>query len=395
MLGKLAPGRERASDAVLFVGALAARAAFLAAATRATGVRTLDLALLCDGHAYLAVAKTLPRLYQGVPAFLPQFSGSEYFTGWFPFYPVLIRAAAVLTGDARAAALAVSMLASAAAVLLFRRVAAFFTPRPGAAAAIFVLFPPMWLVAGSLAFVEPVFLCAFLAAVLAALEDRPWACAGAVAAVLLAQKSGFLVLPVLLALRLERRGGAGLRAFWPCLLALLPLAALQLYLWRVFGDLFVNLHVQRDIFSGALFGVPFAAFARGAFTPSPLGGPLHRALFALSGASYLAVAAAAWRRGRREERPLLAWLLVVLAFHFSLAGPWAFYSLPRLLLLGAPAALLLALPFLPSGDWALLGAAALAPVMFCAGLIEAARAAAVTSAAWTPDYLAAASRILR
>jgi hypothetical protein len=394
-MSKLTQGRERASDAALFVGTLAARAAFLAAAARATGVRPLDLALLFDGHAYLTVAKTLPRLYQGVPAFLPRFSGSEYFTGWFPLYPVLIRAAAALTGDARAAALIVSMLASAAAVLLFRRVAAFFTPRHGAAAAVFALFPPVWLLTGSLTFVEPVFLCAFLAAVLAVLEDRPWTCACAAAAALLAQKSGFLVLPILLALRLERRGWAGLRAFSPCLLSPLPLAALQLYLWRVFGDPFVNLHVQRDIFGGALFGLPLAAFVRGAITPSPLGGPLHRALFALSGASYLAVAAAAWRRGRREERPLLAWLLVVLACHFSLSGPWAFYSLPRLLLLGAPAALLLALPLLPSGDWAILGAAALAPVWFCVGLIEAARGAAVTSAAWTPGYLAAASRVLR
>lgn len=392
----MTPRAPRAAErAALAAAALGARAFFLAAASRATGVPWRDLALRFDGHVYLAVAKTWPRLYQGVPSFLPMFRGSEYFTGWFPLYPVLIRAAAVLVGDARAAALAVSFAASAAAVLLFRRLAGSFTTRPGLAASLFCFFPATWLVTGSLAFVEPVFLCALLAAALAALEDRPGACAAAAAAAMLAQKTGFLVLPIALALVAARRGRRGLRAFAPLGLALLAPTALQLYLWRTFGDPLVNFHVQRDIFGGAMFGWPFAAFVSGALTPSPLGGGAARALIASSGAFYLFVAAAAWRRARADERPLLAWLLIVLVPHFCLAGHWAFFSLPRLLLMGAPPALLLSLPLLPRGERWLLFAAPLVLLPFFAGLLDVARAEVIVQGAWPPGYFAFASEALR
>lgn len=330
-----------------------------------------------------------------MPAFLPAFRGSEYFTGWFPLYPLLIRAAALLARDARWAALAVSWGASAAAVLLFRRLAERFTPRPLLASALFAFFPATWLLCGSLAFVEPVFLCAALAAVLGALDRRPVPTAAAAAAAMLAQKSGVLVLPVAAAAVWSRRGRLERRDLAPLAASLIAPAALQGYLWAVFGDPLVNVRVQRDIFGGALFGVPLAGFVRGALTPSPLGNPLHRALVVLSFAFYAAAAAAGARRGRREERPLLAWLAIVLAFHACLAGPWAFWSLPRFLVLGAPPALLLLLPLVPAGDAAVAAVAVLALIPFGAGLIEAARGTAVTRAAWTPAYLSAASEALR
>lgn len=382
--GRLTP---RAEVAALAMGAVVARAAFVAAGASALGVDWRDLALRYDGHVYLRVAKTFPALYIS--------DWGPFLTGWFPLYPALIRVAGALTGDLRVAAMLVSIAASAAAVALFYRLAGHFSKRPGLAAAIFVFFPPMWLVCGGLAFVEPVFLCAAIGAVLAAVEDRPWPAGAALAAAALAQKSGVLV-PVIVALIVwSRKGGLGSR--WVAALSLAPaaIAGLQLYLWLVFGDPLINFNVLHDAFGGSLFAAPFSAFVKGAIEPSAFGSPWRRAAIAVSGLSYLAIAAASWRRRAPAQRPLFIWLGVCLAFFFCLGGFWAFHSLPRFLLLCAPAAILLAEPFLPRGKRWLLAALILLLTPYFFGLIELAQAETFVRRAWGPSYYLAASRELR
>lgn len=381
--GRLTP---RAEGAALALAAIAARAAFVAAGASALGVDWRDLALRYDGHVYLRIAKTFPALYVS--------DWGPFLTGWFPLSPALIRAAGALTGDLRVAALAVSLAASAAGVLLFLRLAGHFSKRPVLAAAIFVFFPPMWLVCGGLAFVEPVFLCAAIGAVLAAVEDRPWPAGAAAAAAALAQKSGFLVALIVALIVWSRKDRLDRR--WAAAMLLMPaaLAGLQLYLGLVYGDALINLKVQRDAFGGALFGMPFTAFVNGIVEPSAFGSPWRRAMIAVSGLSYLAVAALAWRRRDPAQRPLLIWLSVSLAFFFSLGGYWAFHSLPRFLLLGAPAAILLAEPSLPRGKRWLL-AAPLVVLPYFIGLIELAQSESFLRRAWGAGYFAAASRELR
>lgn len=381
--GRLSPAAE---GAALALAAVASRIAFLAAAASALGVDWRDLALRYDGHVYLRIAKTLPALYVS--------DQGPLLTGWFPLYPVLIRAAGALTGDLRTAAILISITASAAGVVLFHRLAARFSSRPGLAAAVFVVFPPMWLVCGGLAFVEPLLVCAAIAAVLAAVEERPWVCGAAAAAAALSQKSGALVVVIAALVVWSRKGRLDGR--WLAALALAPLAAaaLQAYLWLTFGDPLINLRVQREVFGGSLFGLPFAGFVKGVLEPSAFGGPWRRAAIAASGLFYLAVAAAAWRGRTPARRPLLLWLGVVLAFFFCLGGFWAFHSLPRFLLLGAPAALLLAEPLLPRGR-TLLAAAPLALLPFFVGLVELAQADALMRRVWGEGYFSAASRELR
>ncbi len=340
---------------------LAARLGFLFAASKALAVPVLDLALRYDGHVYLRIARTLPRLYiEG---------DSPFLTGWFPLYPVLIRMTGLIVHDLRLSAILVSLSFSVWSVVLFHRLASRFSRRPDLAALLFLFFPPMWLVVGGLGFVEPILVCSAMLGVLAVLEKRPWTLAVACAAAVLTQKSGFLV-PVIAALMLEKKA---LQRRW--ILALLPsiavAALLQLYLYAAFGDFIINMKVQREVFGGALFGVPFYAFVRGVFSPSAFGGPLRCAAIAASGAFYLAACA-------RAPRVLRPWLWTVCGFFFCLSGAWAFHSLPRFLLIAAPAAVLSLEPLVPAN--VLLAPLSLLPYFI--GLLEAAQAEAFWRAAW-------------
>ena len=377
----------RMQAVALALATVASRVAFLAAGASALEIDWRDLAVRYDGHLYLRIAKTLPALYVSAKY--------SYLPAGYPLYPVLIRAAGLLTGDLRVAAIAVSLAASAASVLLFFRLAGHFSKRPGLAAAIFVFFPSTWLMTGSLAFVEPILIGAAIAAVLAVVEDRPWAAGAACAIAVLTQKSGFLIAVIVALLVWSRKGRLDRR--WCAALALVPvaIAALQGYLWLALGDPLINVKVLRTAFGGALFGVPFAGFLRGVFEPSVFGGPVRRIAVTISGFFYLGIAAAAWRRGSAAERPLLIWLGVCLAFNFSLGGYWAFHGLPRYLVLAAPAAVLLAEPLLPKAERWLIAAAPLVLLPYFAGLLDLVESESFMSRVWGPDFTAAASQELR
>lgn len=347
--------------AALAATAVASRVGFILAASKALAVPVLDLALRYDGHVYLRIAESLPWLYVE--------GDSPFLSGWFPLYPVLIRLLGCAVPDLRLSAILASLSFSALSVVLFHRLAVRFSSRPDLAALLFVFFPPMWLVVGGLAFVEPLLVCAMIAGVLAVLEDRPALFAFSAVSAVLCQKSGFL-LPVVAALMLGKKA---LRPHWSAAFAA-PAAALLLlqgYLWFAFGDFLINLKVQREVFGGALFGVPFAAFLRGAVSPTAFGGALRCAAIGASGVFYLAACA-------RAPRPLRPWLWTVCGFFFCLGGSWAFHSLPRFLLLAAPAAVLALEPLVAAN--VLLAPLALLP--FFIGLLEAAQAEAFWLRAW-------------
>lgn len=340
---------------------IASRVGFVLAASKALDVPALDLALRYDGHVYLRIAKSLPWLYVE--------GDSPFLTGWFPLYPVVVRLLGSVVPDLRLSAILVSLSFSSLSVFLFHRLAVRFSKRPDLATLLFVFFPPMWLVVGGLGFVEPLLVCSMIAGVLAVLEDRPAALALSAVGAVLCQKSGFL-LPVVAALMLGRKA---LRPRWVAAFAA-PAAALLLlqgYLWFAFGDFFVNLKVQREVFGGSLFGAPFLAFVRGVFAPSAFGGVLRCAAIGASGLFYLAACA-------RAPKLLRPWLWTVCGFFFCLGGAWAFHSLPRFLLLAAPAAVLALEPLAPES--VLLAPALLLP--FFVGLLEAAQAEAFWRRAW-------------
>jgi len=385
----------RAEYGALAAASLAARAGFTFAAAAAVGADWRDMALRNDGPVYLLIAKTLPRLYLDPPVLYPALGVRGFLTGWFPLYPLLIRLAGFVVGDLRVAALAVSWAASTGTVLLLRRLAPRFSDRPGLASALLIFFPPMALQTGGMPFVESLFLLTATAAIVAALEDRPWLCAAAAGAAMITQKSGFLIPLIVVLIRLDARGRGGLRRFAPLLLAGAPPLLLQLYLWSAFGDPLMNVGVERAHFGGAFFGLPFAAYLKGIVDASYFGGVERRLAVAACGAFYLLAAAVGWRRGRRVERPLLIWLVVVLAFYFSLDGALAFLSLPRFLLLAAPAAVLLCVPLLPRAERWYLAAAPLVLLPYFVGLIDVAQNEAAARASHVSALYPAFSAALR
>lgn|GEM_PF-1206101 len=392
-LERWARGHPRGCWAGLFLLALAFRLSFLALASAFSGLPWRDLALYYDGHVYLLISKSYPRLYVGIHEIFPAFRNSEYFTGWFPFYPLLIRLAGFVIRDSRVSALAVSQIAAALSVVLLYRLARLRSSRPLLAAALYIFFPPTWVLTGSLNFVEPVFVCLFLAAFDRFLaEDMAWAVVFA-SLVMVTQKSGFLILLVMLAVLVGRHGPRGLRMFLPYLASVLPLALMQGYLGLRFHEFWINLRVQREIFGGPLLQLPGVALARGLFSSTwPFPGPvrLRRELLAASVGFYAAVLAASWVRLRSRQWALVCWLGVVLAFNLCLAGPWACTGFARFMTLAAPAAILLAVELpdpatrLPAlalcaaagaaalviGTWDLLGSLALIRRAWPAGYFE-------------------------
>ncbi len=374
--------------------ALAARWAFSAFCAAASGLGARDLALFYDGHLYLLIARTAPRLYAGADWPLGTFVDARTLTAWFPLYPLATRAAAAALGDLLSASLWVSHAAGAAAVAITYELACGRSRRPWAAAAALILFPPSWLVAGSFALPEPMLTAAFAGAVLACLRGRRgWAVALAAAACV-SQKQGILVVPVLWAAEaLERPGGRA--RYLPYLAALLPLLALQGWLWACFGDPLTNLTAHRETFGGAYFSWPGWAWLKSASRAWAF--PLKTSLLIMIpvAASAPAYALACWRLSRsRRTEVFAAWGAIALAAAQCLGGGSAALVQPRLMHQAAPVLAMGLTEFIPeewpSSPWVLAAAAisaALALANFRFALELGARAA-------SPAYFRAVKRLL-
>lgn len=344
-----APGAREL--ALLFAWALAARACVLLGASHLTGWPPLDLAMLADGHSDMVLSQTFPSLYAGTQKLVP------FVTTWrddpyafftrFPLYPAAIGAASLAIDDRRLAALLVSQLAGAFAVLRFRALAGWFTPHAGFAAALFAVFPATWLETTSLAYTEGLLLLCAISAFHALVGGRLLAAAAWAGVAAVVQKHGFLVL-LALGLSLVVSGRRGVRDLAPLALGLVPPALLGVWFWVVSGDPTTVLERNSRLFGdgGSAFALPFSSFAYGVMTRGmefPGQFWARKAMLVLSLAFYAWALLGALARRERRQAPLVVWLATALAFCSVMGGVWAYYYFPRYALLGAPAALLLAL----------------------------------------------------
>ncbi len=329
----------------LFVWSVALRVAACLTLAEISGIDALDLSLYFDGHIYQLIARTFPHPYQDIHSLFAQFPKSPtYLTAWFPAYPFLIWTVNLAIHDLRLSALVVSWAAAGLAVVAFYELARRSTDRPLPAAVAFSFLPPEWLLCGSLAFVEPLFVCLFTATMAFFVAGRRNAAIVAAALTVVTQKSGILLLPVLMLSLWNGSLKSTIRAGWPYLAALVPAAALQTYLWLAFSDPTINFATHRRVFGGSYLTFPFLSIISGLNeTRSALPGLFWtRKLMTLgSVVFYAGTWVWCWRRRTPEETPLLAWLGVVTVFVLSLAGSWGYYAFPRLCVVAAPPALLL------------------------------------------------------
>ena len=329
----------------LFAGSVALRVVTWLVLAELSGSDAPNLSLFFDGHIYQLIAQTFPHPYQDIHSLFPQFPKSPtYLTAWFPGYPLIIWTANWAVHDLRMAALVVSWIASGLAVVAFYELARRMTDRPLAAAAIFTFLPPEWLLCGSLAFVEPLFVGLFIATMAFFVAGRRNAAIAVAGLTIVSQKTGILVLPVLFLSIWNGSLKNTVRVFLPYLAALLPLAALQAYLWLVFSDPIINFATHRRVFGGSYFSLPFLSLASGLLEAhSALPGLFWTRKLMTFGSVvfYAGTWAWCWRKRTPEETPLLVWLGVVTAFAVSLAGSWGYYAFARLCVVAAPPALLL------------------------------------------------------
>lgn len=375
------------------------RAAVCAALAAITGIGPADLSLFFDGHIYQLIARTFPHPYAGIHELFPGFPKSPaYLTCCFPLYPVFIWAADAALHDLRLAALAVSWLASSLAVVAFYELARRLCERPLPAALAYSFLPPTWLLTGSLAFVEPVFALCFISAMGFFLAGKRGPAIAAASLTLLAQRTGVLILPVFFLSLWKGSPRRALREFAPYLLALLPVAGLQLYFWRVFGDPFINVTTHHRVYGGSYLSVPFRSLLLGLLeTRSALPGLFWARKAMMLGSILFYAGTWAWcaRSRRAGETPLLAWLGMFALPALLLSGDWGYYAFPRVIAAAAPAAILLlarrAEGSLPR-RWP--AALLLAPVVATYAALDALGHMELWGRLWPPEYAALLARQL-
>lgn len=205
-----------------------------------------------DGPAYLTISHELYEVRPGNPL-APDVHRPPFYLAQLPLYPLAVRALAFI-GYERAL-LAVSILATIAAVLLFYRLArdVWRVPSPAFLSYVFLFFPPTWVLYRSVGASEPLFIALVLASIFFFEKSRFGlaSLAGGLAA--LTRHSGVMILPaffLVLFVRGRRRPLAwllliplGFSAYvaWCALRFGDPLAAFELGLERVATPLpFVN-----------------------------------------------------------------------------------------------------------------------------------------------------------
>src|SRR5208283_3274749 len=176
---------------------------------------------------------------------------------------------------------------------------------------------------GSLAWVEPVYVLFFISSFVLFRGGHIKKSAACAAAAILSQKSGFLVLPIILIDELWTNGPRRIRRLAPFLLSPLPAFLVQAGLCAHLGDPWGTLKIIKTVKGEASFQFPFQGFLRGFLSSEQwFRGHfwLRKAAMAFCALFYLGVLAAAWRQRSRLDRGLIAWLGVVLLFNSSLGG---------------------------------------------------------------------------
>ncbi len=168
---------------------------------------------------------------------------------FYPLYPWLVRAAAVVLRDELLGAFFVSAVASVAAVLLLYRLALLDEPEPTARAAVFFLltFPTAYFL--HVGYTESLFLALVVGAFLGA-RGRRWRLAGLLGGLAgMTRVNGLLLLPALACEVFEQYRVEGRRWRWEWLWVLSPGAGFGVYLlinFLVFRDPFAFLRVQDE-----------------------------------------------------------------------------------------------------------------------------------------------------
>lgn len=177
--------------------------------------------------------------------------GQQSTIAFFPSYPLVMRAVAVVVGNAYVAGILVTVASGAAATRLFHGwLSARMTPTQAwAALGAMLLYPYAFFLYGAV-YPTAFFVMTLLGAFVLLEHDHPWL-AGVVGALATAARPTGVVLVVALAVRaFERRRALPpeeRRPVWHeagVLVSALGLAAFCLYQWRRFGDPFTFITVQ-------------------------------------------------------------------------------------------------------------------------------------------------------
>ncbi|MDQ3897469.1 MAG: hypothetical protein M3326_09565 [Actinomycetota bacterium] len=192
-----------------------------------------------DSGWYAAIA-------QGGYGYIP---GRQSTIAFFPAYPLMMRAVAVVVRNAYVAGVLITLGSGAAAArLLFSWLRERMTaPAAWPALGLVFLYPYAFFLYGAV-YPTAFFVMTLVGAFVLLEHDRPWL-AGVVGAVATAARPSGVVLVVGLAVRaVERRRQLGERLRWRdagVLLSALGLAAFCLYQWRRFDDPFAFITVQK------------------------------------------------------------------------------------------------------------------------------------------------------
>ncbi|MHB8717516.1 MAG: mannosyltransferase family protein [Candidatus Dormibacteria bacterium] len=299
----------RAVRAVLpaFVaGHLLTLGAMLLSIEHSTGTATWSLVAQAFSHwdaiSYLDIAQ------HGYPAHL------DHLDAFLPGYPLLIAAAARLTGNAVSAALLVSAAAELLSLLAVREL--ILRERDAAAARFavwFVALAPLGVFLTGI-YTESAFIAAAATSLVAARAGSVRAAALAAAVATSLRLVGLVLLPVLV-LELLRQGRPDRRWAWVLCIPV-PLLLFSLYLQVHTGDGLGILHAESASF-GERLTWPWNGFATTWATATSAGDPTNVAVFqreVVFGLFGLALAAACWMDARCPRSfalyCTLAWLMV-------------------------------------------------------------------------------------
>lgn len=192
-----------------------------------------------DSGWYTAIAS-------GGYAYVP---GRQSTIAFFPAYPLLMRAAAVVVGNAYVAGVAITLASGAAAARLFLAwLRERTTPtRARAALGLLLLYPYAFFLYGAV-YPTAFFVATLVGAFVLLERGHPWLAGMVGALATAAWPSGIVLVPALAVRAVERRRHlGGERPVWAdagVLLSGLGIAAFWLYQWRRFGDPFTFVTVQ-------------------------------------------------------------------------------------------------------------------------------------------------------
>jgi hypothetical protein len=322
--------RSASPSLTLFLVAIVLRSASLVIATRVFGLELSGPAAFQDGPSYVSLASTWP-LYPYAET-----------TGYFPFYPIVIKLFALFIPSVELAALLVSLLAGSVAVVMYGQVLRSYTESWFEIALVFCVLPFRWFNINQLAMSESLFMLLLLLSVLLTQKNHRVFSGVVLGFSWLTRLSGLLVMPAFLFRSLRSHERA--RTLLWLVPAFVCLGLLGLYFAVRFHDPLIYSRQNIGLWGGGRFSYPFSAYAAGFLDPgiSLIRKP-YIAFVIIQYFGGLIVGIVRWRRNRPEWLFWILWALPFLLLQTVLRGKgtnWGFISSARLMMPAAPAILL-------------------------------------------------------